>query len=176
MRVRVVALLTFCACAPSPNKRAEQYATCETAYRNAQRITECLIMKYDWKPLDASVAGGSYDTYLAGWGRNPLYYIRGPLREPRAEMKAILFDFAMSEAARMDRAGEYWRYADSVPWAKNLNTSYHLTVVQGGVLGYSAVLTDSQHHLRCALFVNVHPEAPATEEGMPACDSLAGGR
>jgi hypothetical protein len=164
IRCVVLPLLGLVAC-DSPSRRAEQYTTCETAYRNAQRITECLIMKYNWDASAAGSAGTSYELYVTGWGRNPLYYIRGPKEPIAEEMKAILWDLSMSQAARIDRRLGYTSHVTDIPWVEHVDSAFSVRIVQARPwTGWSAVVESARYHLRCAIYDGVHPVAPATSE------------
>jgi len=167
----VLGLAMLMACTSSSTKRAEQYTACETAYRNAQRITECLIMKFDWKSSEASLAGDSYGIWMAGQGRNPLSWIDPP-KSLEADLKSVLSDFSLGEEAYFADNVRYSADTRSVPWVARLDSTYHLRVVLGPYTGsWTGIL--EREGLRCVIHVGPGTYAPATEELVPACEGIS---
>lgn len=169
MRYVLSGLMVVVACTPSREKRAAQFDACETAYRDGQRITECLIMKYDWEPTTASIAGGSWGLWEIGKGRHPRSWI-GPPREPAVEMRSILRDFAMGQEAYFQEHGRYASDAQEIRWVSDLDSVYHLKVEYRVRNGWGATLT--RDSLQCATFVGGRLLAPATREFEPVCAAL----
>jgi len=152
-------------------RRAEQYTACETAYRNAQRITECLIMKFDWKPSDASLAGDSYGVWMTGRGRNPLSWIDPP-KNLEAELKSILTDFSLGEEAYFAENVRYTADARSISWVADLDSTYDLRIVLGPYTqSWTGIL--ERKGLRCVIHVGAGTYAPATTELVPACEEIS---
>lgn len=167
------AILLLEACMPRTERRAEQYRSCETAYRlMAQRVTECLIMKYDWEPGYAGLVGATYDLYLSGRARNPLYLIRGPEHPAAAELKSILQDLAMGQAARVDQGFGYTARITDIPWVADLDPAYDVRIERATYRGWAASIVSQRDSLRCAVFYGGPPLAPATQDSYPACAKL----
>ena len=165
------------ACAKNDNQRRAEYDACSTAYKVGQRITECLIMKYNWPPGEANTVGFAYDEFLQGKMRDPAHtwpVSRTPLPH-REEMKAVLRDLIIGEEAYWSDSIRYTKNAADIPWVQSLDSSYRLRIITAGARGWSAEVSHTRSSLRCGVFMGPPPAdrgVAAANEGQVVCDSL----